>query len=192
VLKPSGPVKKALLYLNPAGKAADVQEGGEMEWFVRQGVMVVAPDLVGIGELGPGEFQGDSYIDSVAYNLWFAAMLTGRSIVGIRAGDVVRIVNQLTKEGVSEVYGLAKRQMGPVLLHAAAFDKDIRKVALVGGYDSYSELVMDSTYDPRFLYSTVAGSIGVYDLPDLAASLAPRPVLRMERELWDQLKTWIE
>jgi hypothetical protein len=112
--------------------------------------------------------------------------------VGIRAGDVVRIVNQLTKEGVSEVYGLAKRQMGPVLLHAAAFDKDIRKVALVGGYDSYSELVMDSTYDPRSLYSTVAGSIGVYDLPDLAASLAPRPVLRMERELWDQLKTWIE
>jgi hypothetical protein len=163
-----------------------------MEWFVRQGVMVVAPDLVGIGELGPGEFQGDSYIDSVAYNLWFAAMLVGRSIVGIQAGDIVRIVNQLKKEGVSEVYGLAKRQMGPVLLHAAAFDQDIRKVALIQSYGAYRELVMDSAYDPRLLYSTVAGSIGVYDLPDLAAGLAPRSVLVVGSESWDQLKTWIE
>ncbi|HEU4610220.1 MAG TPA: xylan esterase, partial [Chitinophagaceae bacterium] len=166
-----------VLYLNPLGKAADVQEGGDMEWLVKNGVMVVAPDLVGIGEMGPGEFQGDSYVDSVSYNIWFASMLTHRSIVGIRAGDVVRIANQLKKEGVKEIYGLAKKQMAPVLLHAAAFDKDISKLALIQPYSSYRAIVMDNDYEADFLHSTVAGSIGVYDLPDLEASLAPKALL---------------
>jgi hypothetical protein len=177
ILKPEAPTQKAMLYLNPSGKAADVEEGGDMEWFVKNGVMVVAPDLVGLGELGPGEFKGDSFVDSVSYNIWFAGILTGRSIVGIQAGDVVRIANQLKKEGVKEIYGLAKQQLSPVLLHAAAFDKDIIKVALIQPYSSYRAIVMNNGYNPDFLHSSVAGSIGVYDLPDLAASLAPKDLL---------------
>lgn len=177
VLKPQTPTRKAVIYLNPLGKAVDAGEGGDMERLVQNGVMVVAPDLVGIGEMGPGEFQGDSYVDSVSYNIWFAAMLVHRSIVGIRAGDVVRIANQLKKEGVKEMYGLAKKQMAPVLLHAAAFDKDISKIALIQPYSSYRAVVMDYDYNAHLLHSTVAGSIGVYDLPDLEASLAPQALL---------------
>jgi cephalosporin-C deacetylase-like acetyl esterase len=177
ILKPQVPTRKAMLYLNPSGKAADVQEGGEMEWFVKNGVMVVAPDLVGIGEMGPGEFKGDSFVDSVSYNLWFAGILTGRSIVGIQAADLVRITNQLKKEGLKEIYGLAKKQMAPILLHAALFDRDIGKLALIQPYSSYRAIVMDKDYKAEFLYSTVAGSIGVYDLPDLEASLAPKDLL---------------
>ncbi|GAA4729121.1 alpha/beta hydrolase family protein [Flavisolibacter ginsenosidimutans] len=177
ILKPELPTQKAMLYLNPSGKAADVQEGGDMEWFVKNGVMVVSPDLVGLGELGPGEFKGDSYVDSVSYNIWFAGILTGRSIVGIRAGDVIRIANQLKKDGVKEIYGLAKKQLSPVLLHAAAFDKDISKIALIQPYSSYRAIVMDRDYNAEFLHSTVAASIGFYDLPDLAASLAPKSLL---------------
>jgi hypothetical protein len=72
---------------------------------------------------------------------------------------------------------LAKQQLSPVLLHAAAFDKDIIKVALIQPYSSYRAIVMDNDYNADFLHSTVAGSIGVYDLPDLAASLAPKSLL---------------
>ena len=139
--------------------------------------MVVAPDLVGTGEMGPGEFKGDSYVDSVSYNAWFFALITGRSIVGIQAGDVIRLVNQIKTEGIKEIYGLAKKQMAPVLLHAAAFDKSISKLALIEPYSSYRAIVMDESYKAGFLHSTVASSIGVYDLPDLAASLAPRSLL---------------
>lgn len=188
-LKPLGPVRKAVLYLNPAGKAADVQAGGQMEWFVRNGVMVVAPDLPGFGELGPGVFKGDSYVDSVSYNLWFAALMVGRSIVGIQAGDVVRIVHQLQREGVPAVYGFAKGVLAPVLLHAAAFDTAISKVALDGAMPSYEAIVLDSAYKASLLYGTVAGAIGVYDLPDLEASLAPRPLLIAGDA--DELKRWI-
>lgn len=174
VLKPEAPTQAAVLYLNPAGKAADVEVGGDMERLVKNGVMVVAPDLLGRGEMGPGEFRGDSFVDSVSYNLWFAAMLTGRSIVGIQAGDVVRLAGQLKKEGVKEIYGLAKGALAPVLLHAAAFDSRIGKVALFEPCASYRAIVMDKDYQSGLLHSTVAGSIGMYDLPDLAASLAPR------------------
>jgi hypothetical protein len=97
--------------------------------------------------------------------------------VGIQAGDVVRIANQLKKEGVKELYGLAKKQLAPVLLHAAAFDKDISKVALMEPYSSYRSIVMTPDYNADFLHSTVARSIGVYDLPDLMASLAPNALL---------------
>jgi hypothetical protein len=114
--------------------------------------------------------------------------------VGIQAGDVVRLTDRLKSEGVREIYGLAKGTMGPVMLHAAAFDRDIRKVALIGSYGSYGRIAMDSAYDPRLLYSTVAGAVGVYDLPDLEASLAPRALLiaGMAGELSNKLKKWIE
>jgi len=178
LLKPETSVHKALIYLNPLGKSADSDVGGEMEFFVKNGFIVLAPDMIGTGEMGPGNFHGDSYIDSVSYNLWFAAILIKRSLVGIQAADVVRLTMLLKKDNnLKEIYGLAKTEMAPVLLHAAAFDKDIRKVALIEPYSSYRSIVMNRNYDPHFIQSTVAGSIGKYDLPDLAASLAPRKLL---------------
>jgi hypothetical protein len=67
--------------------------------------------------------------------------------------------------------------MSPLLLHAAAFDKDMKKVALLEPYSSYRSIVMSPLYEADFLHSTVPGAIGVYDLPDLAASLAPARLL---------------
>lgn len=176
--KPATPAHKGLIYLNPSGKSADAAPGGNIEWFVKNGVTVLAPDMLGTGELGPGAFKGDSYIDSISYNLWFAAMLVGRSIVGIQAGDVMRLTLFLKKDtSVHEIYGIAQQQMAPVLLHAAAFDNNISKVALIAPYSSYRSIALNPYYKPAFLHSTVPGSIGVYDLPDLAAALAPKKLL---------------
>ncbi len=178
LLKPDTPNHKALLYLHPSGKQAEAAEGGEMEWFVKQGFTVLAPDLIGVGEMGPGIFEGDSYIKGVSYNVWFASMLIGRSIVGVRAGDVVRLAQLLQKkENAQEIYGLAKKEMAPVLLHAAAFDSSISSVALIEPYTSYRTVAMHRFYNPAFIHSTVPNALSAYDLPDLAASLAPRKLL---------------
>jgi dienelactone hydrolase len=175
---PDKPYDKAIIYLHPSGKAAEAEEGGELEWFARKGFMVIAPDLVGVGEMGPGIYRGDAYIQGVSHNVWYASILIGRSIVGIRAGDVIRLL-KLTKQNpaVKEIYGLAKKDMSPVLLHAAAFDPSIVRIALVEPYSSYASIVMNPFYISGYIHSTVAGSIGVYDLPDLAACLAPRKLL---------------
>jgi hypothetical protein len=169
---------KALIYLHPSGKSAGANAGGEMEWFVRNGFTVLAPDLIGIGEMGPGIFPGDVDIDSISYNLWYTSTLIGRSLVGIRAGDVVRLTKILKKDNqISEVYGVARKEMAPVLLHAAAFDPDISRIALIESYSSYQSIVMNMFYNPKFVHSLVPGALKAYDLPDLAASLAPRKLL---------------
>jgi hypothetical protein len=79
--------------------------------------------------------------------------------------------------GISEVYGFARKEMGPVLLYAAAFDSAISRIALVEPYSSYRSIVMNRFYDPNFIMSTVPGALKAYDLPDLAASLAPRKLM---------------
>ncbi len=47
---------EAIVVLHPRGKAADASPDGHLEWFVRRGYVVLAPDLIGTGELGPGAF----------------------------------------------------------------------------------------------------------------------------------------
>lgn len=178
LMKPDTPNHKALLYLDPAGKSEKAVAGGEMEWWVKNGFTVLLPDLIGTGEMGPGVFKGDSYIDGNSYNIWFAAMLTGRSITGIRAGDVIRLTRLLQHSGnIQQIYGLAKGTMSPVLLHAAAFDTAITGVGLIAPYVSYHNLAVSQLYRPEFIESAVPGAMGAYDLPDLAAGIAPRKLM---------------
>ena len=105
LMMPVKPNNKALIYLHPSGKSAEAYAGGEMEWFVRNGFTVLAPDMIGIGEMGPGLLTEMRDIDSVSYNLWYTSTLIGRSIVGIRAGDVVRLT-ELLKEKQRDERGL--------------------------------------------------------------------------------------
>jgi hypothetical protein len=178
LMLPGKPNGKALIYLHPSGKSAGASVGGEMEWFVTKGFTVMAPDITGIGEMGPGVFKGDADIDHVSYNLWYTSILVGRSIVGIGAGDVVRLTRLLKENyGINEVYGIARKEMAPVLLHAAAFDQDIERIALIEPYSSYQSIAMNRFYDPKFVLSIVPGALKAYDLTDLAGSLAPRKLL---------------
>ncbi len=178
LMKPDKPNNKALIYLHPSGKSVEVSAGGEMEWFVKNGFTVLAPDMIGIGETGPGIFHGDANIEGVSLNIWYASILIGRSVVGIRAGDVVRLTRMLNKNtGIGEVYGVARKEMAPVLLHAAAFDQGITRIALIEPYSSYRSIAMSRFYNSSFIYGVVPGALKVYDLPDLAASLAPRKLM---------------
>jgi hypothetical protein len=67
--------------------------------------------------------------------------------------------------------------MAPVLLHAAAFDSAITRIALIEPFSSYRSIVMNRFYDPVFIHSTVPGALKAYDIPDLEASLAPRKLI---------------
>ncbi len=174
LMKPDVSNNKALIYLHPLSKSTEASPGGEMEWFVKNGFTVLAPDLLGVGETGPLNIvYNHSYIKT-----WFASMLIGRSIVGIRAGDVVKLCRLMERtNNISEVYGLAKKEMAPVLLHASAFYPGIKRIALIEPFSSYRSIVMSRFYNPGFIYGAVPGALKDYDLPDLAATLAPRKLL---------------
>jgi hypothetical protein len=175
----------AVIYLHPESKAADAPPGGTIDALVKRGYLVLAPDLIGLGEMGPGTFQGDASnfrLGSANYNYWFAAIQIGRSLTGIRAGDLVRAVNYLKGRADADVTRLAavsRGEMGIVLLHAAALDESIKRVALVDPLLSWSSLVLNEYYAPKYVLHTVAGSLGRYDLADLAGALAPRNLLAL-------------
>ena len=142
---------------------------------MKNGFAVLAPDLIWTGETGPGSFKGDADIGNVSFNVWFESILIGRSIVGIQAGDVARCVRYLeSREDIDfkNISAVAWKEMCPALLHAAAFEDSIRKIALIEPLSSYRLIVMNRYYNPRLIPATVAGSLTAYDLPDIAACLA--------------------
>tara|TARA_R110002096_G_scaffold257048_1_gene450326 strand:- start:310 stop:2406 length:2097 start_codon:yes stop_codon:yes gene_type:complete len=173
LMKPDHATDKAVLYLDPSGKAVDASVGGDMEALVKAGAMVLAPDLLNTGEMGNGGFRGDANFDGHSYNLWFESILIGRSIVGINAGDANRLVAVLQeKEGAREIKGLAKGEMSSVLLHAANFNPAISSIALVDPMSSYRGIVESFRYNTSEINYTVAGALKHYDLPDLLENLS--------------------
>jgi len=184
LLKPEqGDKHPVVVYIHPRGKSANIGPGSEMEWFVKKGYMVIAPDVLGIGETGPGDFIGDAYnfkVGKSSYNIWFLGILTKRSLVGIRAADINSIVNYIkSRDDVlpMQIKAVARGDMCQVLLHAAVFDRSILNVALIEPLVSYLSIVKNEYYQPGLIHSTVAGALTTYDLPDLAACLAPRKLL---------------
>jgi pimeloyl-ACP methyl ester carboxylesterase len=182
LMTPEDPGPDAILYLHPSGKAAEYDQGGELEKLVQRGYTVLAPDLVGTGEVGPGDWGGKSNFShaentGLSYRVWHAAAFIGRSLVGVRAGDVVKLAGVLKSRGASKVLGIARGNMTVVLLHAAAFTSNIDGVALIEPYSSYRDVVAEQLYAPRYIETFVPGALQDYDLPFLVATLAPRPIV---------------
>lgn len=177
LLKPDKPNGRAVIYLNPDGKAAAAKDGGEMEAFTRNGYTVLSPDLIGSGETGRGDLRGDAYFGGASHNLWYASMLVGRTITGIRAGDIVRLAGMLSDQGYKEIAGYSVSYMAPELIHAAVFSDRIRSMVLSRSYSSFMSIATHRYYNPFFILSCVPGALGKYDLPDLEAAFAPRKLV---------------
>jgi hypothetical protein len=131
---PDIPGSGSLIYLHPEGKSADASPGGQVEWFVRKGFTVLVPDLIGTGETGPGYFRGDAFIEGISYNIWFASCTYRKKHYrnkGSRCCETdtptLRTLMELKKSMPWQ-----KRKCHPVLLHAAAFEPAISRVALLG------------------------------------------------------------
>jgi len=176
----------AIIYINSKGKAADAKPGGEIEKLVQKGYVVAAIDPIGIGETANTAARGitDGY----------TALIIGRSVVGIQAGDIVRTVNYL--KSLNEVDSLnigaiGINEMCIPLLHAAAFDPSIKNITLIGSLISFRSIVMNRfykvgltpheggglshPYEVDFSWG-VAGVLTAYDLPDLIGCIAPRRI----------------
>ena len=110
--------------------------------------------------------------------MWFTSVIIGKSIVGLRASDLVRLRILLSERNdINEIYGLAKKEMTPVLLFAAAFDDNIRRIALIEPFSSYRSLVMNQFYYPGFVQNLVPGALTEFDIPDILSALAPRKLM---------------
>jgi len=147
--------------------------------MLKQGFSLLLFDVRGIGSLGPGDLKGDAYIDNTSFNQWFAGNLTNKSIVGMRAEDIFRIIHFIKNdfEEFETISAIASGASGSELLHAAVFDSSIQKIGLLHPFMSFADIVLNRDYTPAFIPSTVAGAIEEYDLCDLMAAFSPRKLL---------------
>ncbi|MCR4308266.1 MAG: acetylxylan esterase [Candidatus Berkelbacteria bacterium] len=170
-----------VIYLHPKGKFTDASVGGKIEQLVKRGHLVAAPDVIGVGEVGDNN-SGFDYRAMMIGNSGFdyRAMMIGRSVVGIQAGDVIRVAKFLrerTDDKQGPITGIAFNELCPTLLHAAAFSPDIKNVALIDPLVSYRSVTANKYYNAGLSKYFVGGALTAYDLPDLAACLAPGRLL---------------
>jgi len=153
--------------------------------LLKDGHSVFRTDLPGLGLLGPGYLRGDAYIDGVSLNQWFAGILVGESIVGLRASDILKWVATLKHhfEEYKRVSAIAGGSLASELLHAAVADKGIDQLFLWKPMLSYAAIASTKDYPTSWIYSTVAGALTSYDLPDLMAAIAPRKLWLMNPQL---------
>jgi len=181
MLKPiGGGNKEVLLLLHEQGmEQAAVQDSLLIYSMLKQGYSLCLFDVRGIGSLGPGYLKGDAYIDNTSFNQWFAGNLTNKSLVAMRAEDILRITHFVKNdfEEFGTISALASGASGSALLHAAVFDTSIQNIGLLHPFMSFADIVLNPDYSPALIPWTVAGAIEAYDLSDLMAALSPRKLL---------------
>jgi cephalosporin-C deacetylase-like acetyl esterase len=162
----------AILYADGEGKRAAADEA---ERLARKGFVVMSVDLRGIGETRPALDSHDDFFRYFGdYDSAETAILLRKTLVGMRAADIVRGLDLLAARpdvNASNLAGIGKSAATVAMLHAAAFDPRIQKVALENMLISYDAIVTHRIHRKMF-EQIVPSALKFYDLPDLASSLS--------------------
>ena len=167
--------KPAVLYVNDAGKAADAAPGGDIEALVRSGHLVLAVDPRGCGESGFPR-SGSAY--RASFPRAMRAILVGKTIAGMQVSDLLAAFDYLAQRpdvdsGRIAIFG--KGNGGVLALYAAALEPRIQKVACERAVVSYLDIARAKLHE-GIVDIVAPGVLKDFDLPDVAAAIAPRPV----------------
>jgi dienelactone hydrolase len=106
------------------------------------------------------------------------AIIVGKTLVGMRADDVIRVVNWLASRAdidhnLTTLYG--KGALGMVALHAAAVDTRITRVIAENTLVSY-RTALEAPLHKNLSEITIPGVLQHYDVSELLEAIAPRDV----------------
>ncbi|MDZ7640320.1 MAG: acetylxylan esterase [Bryobacterales bacterium] len=170
-----------VVYLSSEGKSA---EAVDLEAMVKQGLAVLSIDARGFGETRTLEASGtSSWSRSFGdYTNAMTAMLAGKTLTGGRAMDISRAVDLLAARpevDAQQIYGAARKFGGIAMLHAAALDRRIKRLALEETLESF-ESVVEHRLNRGVLEHIVPGALRYYDFPDLVQMMGDRPVVMID------------
>lgn len=170
-------VTRAVLYLHADGKHVEAGQGGEIEKLARDGSLVLAIDLAGIGEseMKPWRYGSTTGVLGPNAPEFFVAYMLGRSIVGLRSDQIIAAArffqSRMDERGPVDVY--ATGELTVPTLHAAVLEPSLfGRVTLRRGLTSWNS-VIKTPVTKRQLVNTVHGVLKHYDLPDLRRMLPP-------------------
>jgi hypothetical protein len=164
----------ALLYVDGRGKSAAAPR---LEQWMKNGVIVMGIDVRGRGE-NAGRPEPRRYTDDWFGDVSnaFAAFHLGKTLVGMRAGDIARAVDVLTSRPdlqARSIRAIGAGAAGVATLFAAAFDQRINSVELERTLVSYRSVV-ESRLHRGVLEDVVPGALREFDLPDVIAAMGPK------------------
>ncbi len=133
---------------------------------LRKEGMAIAVDLRGFGETAP---EGKAQPFGADWKEAFLGIHLDRPLVMQRAWDL-RMANAALGRGWSVT---ARGKAVPAALYAAAREKVIPELTLEGGLVSWGSVVRHPATTVE-LSNVIPGVLAYYDLPDLAAQMAPR------------------
>lgn len=179
--KQSDAAKPVVVVLEPAGRVS-WHEGELYDRLALEGCAVCAPDLRGVGDLTP-EFGRAAANHARSHNsdedyAW-GSLILGKPLVGQRATDLLAIVQALrTRPDLKgrRLIVAARGMLATTALFAAALEPAIDGLFLSGGLVSFRSIVDTEDYDHPFS-DFVPNLLLHTDLPELAATLAPRRVV---------------
>ncbi len=149
---------------------AALEPGGLGEFWTSTGCPVLIADLRGMGTTAPGAKPGVLGGDVKEA---FLSLHLSRPLLGQRVGDLLSVIAALAGDYPDGFFLTGEGPAGPIALHAAAFDPRIKSVTVHHAPASWSDVVRTPLARDQ-LSSAVPGALAVYDLPDLATTLAPR------------------
>ncbi len=150
--------RRAILYVDEAGKEAAAKPGGDIDELAQLGYTVLA-------------------VDPEPAKLAWLALMVGKPLVGLRMDEILRGVDVLAEKNLlygGQCLGFGKGYAVD-LLHAAVMDTRISGLVIEGGLISYASIARTPIHR-QILGAVIPGVLGRYDLADLAACLAPRPL----------------
>jgi cephalosporin-C deacetylase-like acetyl esterase len=171
--------QQLIVYVHGSGKAVDAGGDGPIEAFIKSGDQVLVLDLRGMGETAPGSpaARGPNYFGTDSKEA-FLALHLDRPLLGQRVYDLLSVVELLLKNSGTKdmaIHLIGIGSAGPIVLHAAALEPRIRQVTVEKAIVSWSSVVRTPVSIDQ-LTNVVPAVLKVYDLPDLAALIAPRPL----------------
>ena len=106
------------------------------------------------------------------------AVVVGKTIVGMRIDDVMRVVNWICSRddvdrGQIALYG--RGGLGMVALHAAAIDERVGRVLLENSLLSY-RTALEAGLHKNLSEAIIPGVLTRYDTPQLMQAVFPRPI----------------
>lgn len=144
--------------------------------------VICAADVRGIGALRP-EFSPGAAEYEAAHereeNYAWASLILGRPLAGQRTSDILALTAALRNYPATRgrpIYIAAFRRLTVPALFAAALDSSIEGLYLYEGLVSFQNLVETEIYNYPFA-NFVPNLLNHTDLPEIAASLAPRRVV---------------
>jgi cephalosporin-C deacetylase-like acetyl esterase len=172
----SGGSHPAIVWMDPAPLEV-ISQSAEFIRLIRAGKIVLAfhpRDVLGEPQSGPEQLALGPYMPEL-----LRAIVVGKTIVGMRVDDVLRVVNWLCSRADVErnrvsLYG--KGGLGMVALHAAVLDGRIGRVLLENSLLTY-RTALEAGLHRNLSEVVIPGVLTRYDTPQLMQAIFPRPIL---------------